>query len=108
MKVSIVIFATLAAIVMAAPSPAPHPETDLDLLNDLVKRQSFGCGSCNKHKKLCWSCNSGTRDKLHPADSSSVQYAATIPNPEINPPNLNPTLLKWFYGTLLASKLRRF
>ncbi|KAF3189149.1 hypothetical protein TWF788_011269 [Orbilia oligospora] len=59
MKVSMVIFATLAAIVMAAPSPAPHPETDLDLLNDLVKRQSFGCGKCNNRKKLCWSCNSG-------------------------------------------------
>ncbi|KAK6514842.1 hypothetical protein TWF506_007204 [Arthrobotrys conoides] len=57
MKFSMVIFATLAAMVMAA--PAAHPETDLDLLNDLVKRQSFGCGSCSKHKKLCWSCNSG-------------------------------------------------
>ncbi|KAF3193017.1 hypothetical protein TWF225_010875 [Orbilia oligospora] len=85
MKVSMVIFATLAAMVMAAPSPAPHPETDLDLLNDLVKRQSFG---------RAWPDPLGTRDKLHPADSSSVQYAATIPNPEINSPNLNPSLLK--------------
>ncbi|KAK6337580.1 hypothetical protein TWF730_002975 [Orbilia blumenaviensis] len=57
MKFSMVIFATLAAMVMAAPSP--HPESDLDLLNDLVKRQSYGCGSCSKNKKLCWSCNSG-------------------------------------------------
>ncbi|KAK6355715.1 hypothetical protein TWF718_000108 [Orbilia javanica] len=58
MKFSMVIFATLAAMVMAA--PAPHPEGDLDLLNDLVKRQSFGCSnSCNNRKKLCWSCNSG-------------------------------------------------
>ncbi|KAK6500424.1 hypothetical protein TWF481_010768 [Arthrobotrys musiformis] len=58
MKFSMVILATLTAMVMAA--PAPHPESDLDLLNELVKRQSFGCSnSCNSHKKLCWSCNSG-------------------------------------------------
>ncbi|KAF3173606.1 hypothetical protein EYR41_004619 [Orbilia oligospora] len=44
--------------------------------------------------RRAWPDPLGTRDKLHPADSSSVQYAATIPNPEINSPNLNPSLLK--------------
>ncbi|KAK6530678.1 hypothetical protein TWF281_007517 [Arthrobotrys megalospora] len=59
MKFSLVILTTLTAMVMAAPAPA-HPESDLDTLMDLVKRQTFGCSnSCNSHKKLCWSCNSG-------------------------------------------------
>ncbi|EPS39391.1 hypothetical protein H072_6792 [Dactylellina haptotyla CBS 200.50] len=37
MKFSFVILATLSAAVMAAPTASPHPERDLEILQDLVK-----------------------------------------------------------------------
>ncbi|KAF3913301.1 hypothetical protein ABW20_dc0101518 [Dactylellina cionopaga] len=60
MKFSLVILAVLSTVAIAAPTASPHPESDLDILNDLVKRQTFGCSiACNSGKKLCWNCNSG-------------------------------------------------
>ncbi|SPO06330.1 uncharacterized protein DNG_09019 [Cephalotrichum gorgonifer] len=57
MKFSLFVLSALAAIAYAAPSA--QPAADSVEQPAVEKRQVFGCGSCVKHKKLCWSCNSG-------------------------------------------------
>ncbi|KAK6530393.1 hypothetical protein TWF694_003748 [Orbilia ellipsospora] len=60
MKFSVVILAVLSTVVMAAPAASPHPESDLAILQELTKRQTFGCSSiCSGGRVLCWSCTSG-------------------------------------------------
>ena len=63
MKPVFAILTVLAAVAYASPAPeadaAPAPEAESAIMEHLAKRQSYGCGTCNKGKKLCWSCNSG-------------------------------------------------